>query len=165
MGKMSNNVNEAIVVQTCAKIASELVASTRPVNIEAALKDYEEAFEKVTELVNNRIGQPQLFRNSSPMHAPSRDEMLVTMEQVRQNAMPVRQGEFRVRIKGKQYGELPDWIHRAAQKAGIEEVWDNRKAREENKKRPHFVGTDDNKTPFWAPKGSELTTADISFGD
>ena len=164
MGKMSNQVNEAIVVQTCAKIASELVAAIRPTNIEEALKDYEEAFEKVTELVNNRIGRPA-FRDSSPMRVPSRDEMLVRMDQVRQSTLPLTSGEFRVTVKGKQYGEIPDWLHRAAQKAGISEVWDNRKAREENKKRPHFVGTDDNKTPFWAPKASELTTADIPFGE
>lgn len=158
---MANEVNQAIIVQTCAKIASELIATAKHEHLEHRLGDWEEAFNKVLEVVTEKIGRPA-FRDSSPM-VPSRDEMLVRMDEAKRNARPVGNGEFRVRIKGKQYGELPEWIHRAAQKAGIEEVWDNREARKENNKRPHFVGTDDNKTPFWAPKGSELTTADLPF--
>jgi hypothetical protein len=69
--------------------------------------------------------------------------------------------EARVNIKGKTHGDIPDWLHKAAAKAGVTEVWDNRDSLKENPKRPHFVSTDENKTPFWAPKG--LTTDDIPF--
>lgn len=159
---MANEVNQAIIIQTCAKIASEITTSLKQENLESALKDYEEAFEKVLELVGEKIGRPS-GRDSQPMRVPSRDEMLIRMDDAKRTARPVKSGDFRVRVKGKQHGELPAWIHRAAEKSGIDEVWDNREARKENPKRPHFIGTDDNKTPFWAPKGEELTTAEIPF--
>lgn len=161
---MANEVNQAIIVQTCAKIASELAAASKPSDITVALQNFEIAFDKVQNLVNGQIGRPS-FRDPSPM-VPSRDEMLVRMDDAKRNARPVSgsaDGSFKVRIKGKQHGEVPAWIHRAAQKAGITEVWDNREARKENPKRPWFIGTDENKTPFWAPKGEELTTADLPF--
>lgn len=158
---MANEVNQAIIVQTCAKIASELAAASKPSDIKVALQNFEIAFDKVQELVQGVIGRPS-FRDPSPM-VPSRDEMLVRMDEAKRNARPVAGDGFKVTVKGKQHGPIPEWIHRSAQKAGITEVWDNREARKENPKRPHFVGTDENKTPFWAPKGEDLTTADIPF--
>jgi len=159
---MANEVNQAIIVQTCAKIASEIVATAKHECLEDRLNDWKTAFDKVLDVVTDKIGRPS-FRDSSPM-VPSREQMLVRMDEAKRNARPISTDDnFRVSIKGKQYGELPEWIHRAAKKAGIDEVWDNREARKENPKRPHFVGTDDNKTPFWAPKGTELTTAEIPF--
>jgi len=159
---MANEVNQAIIVQTCAKIASELVATAKHECLEDRLKDYSEAYDKVLALVTDKVGRPS-FREPSPM-VPSRDEMLVRMDEAKRNARPISTDDnFQVTIKGKQHGPVPAWIHRAAKKAGISEVWDNREARKENPKRPHFVGTDDNKTPFWAPKGEELTTHEIPF--
>lgn len=157
---ISNQVSEAIVIQTCAKIASELVASVKPQNMEEALIDYQEAFERVLELVDNKINRPQRGEPWPITSVPSRDEMLMRMEQAKQ--VPAK--DFEVTIRGEQNGPIPAWLHRAARKAGISEVWDNRKALAENPKRPHFIGTDDNATPFWAPKGDQLTSGDIKFG-
>lgn len=157
----SQEVNKSIVIQTCAKIASELVASTKPSTIEGALEDYKEAFEFVNELVNNKINRPQ---QGEPWPiTPSRDAMLIQMEQAKQNAFPVKQKDFQVRIRGEQHGPVPAWLHRAARKAGIEEVWDNRASLAENPKRPHFIGTDANATPFFKPKAENLTSGDITF--
>lgn len=158
---MANEVNQAIIVQTCAKIASELVSTAKHEHLEHRLNDWEDAFTKVLESVTEKLGRP-VMRDSTPM-GPSREQMLVRMDEAKRNARPITDDNFRVAVKGKQYGELPAWIHRAAKKAGISEVWDNREARKENPKRPHFVGTDDNKTPFWAPKADELTSAEIPF--
>ena len=44
-------VSRSIEIQACAKIASELTAVTRPLTIENAIKDFEEAFDAVVKIV------------------------------------------------------------------------------------------------------------------
>lgn len=165
-------VNDAIVTQTAAKIASELVASIKHENLENALADWEEAFTKVNDAIFSTIGlsnQREPFPVKSGRDIPvvkSSDQIKMAMDDVRSgrpvSSMKGNEAQ-KVRIVGKQHGEVPAWLHRAAAKAGVTEVWDNREAMKENPKRPMFVSADDNKTPFWAPRG--LTTDDIPFGN
>lgn len=55
-----------------------------------------------------------------------------------------------VRVKGKQFGELPAWLLTQAAAKGVTEVWDNRDSVEGTKK-PHFKATNDD-IPFWPPR-------------
>lgn len=162
-------VNDAIVTQTAAKIACDLVASVKHETVKDALDSWEEAFTIVNDSVFGKIGRGS--RTPSPVGGgrevpviKGRDDIMSGIERVQQgrpvssmksNAVP------QVSVKGKVTGDIPQWLHRAAAKAGVTEVWDNRDSLKENPKRPHFVSTDENKTPFWAPKG--LTTDDLPF--
>lgn len=162
-------VNDAIVTQTAAKIASDIVASIKHETVQEALASWDEAFTVVNDSIFGKIGRGS--RTPSPVTSGreipvsrSNEEIKGAMDQMRMGR-PVssmrNKSESRVNIKGKTHGDIPDWLHKAAAKAGVTEVWDNRDSLKENPKRPHFVSTDENKTPFWAPKG--LTTDDIPF--
>jgi hypothetical protein len=165
-------VNDAIVTQTAAKIASELVASIKHENLEQVMQDWEEAFSAINDSIFSKIGlgkQREPFPVTSGRNIPvvkSREEIVGAMDAVKAGRpVSTMKGKDvpQVRIVGKVHGEVPAWLHRAAAKAGVTEVWDNRESLKDNPKRPWFVSADDNKTPFWAPKG--LTSADIPFGD
>jgi len=70
-----------------------------------------------------------------------------------------------VEVAGKQNGDVPPWLHRAAAKAGVTKVWDNRDTATAENRRPWFVSADQNKTGFWPPKrpSENLTTDDVPF--
>lgn len=163
-------VNDAIVTQTAAKIASELVSSVRHENLDGALADWQEAFDKVNDSIFAKIGlsrQTEPWPVKSGRDVPvvkSSDQIKMAMDDVR-SGRPVSSMRTKdapqVKVVGKVHGDVPAWLSRAAAKAGVSEVWDNRESLEENPKRPWFVSADANKTPFWPPKG--LTSADIPF--
>lgn len=167
-----NQINDAIVTQTAAKIASELVASIKHENLEGALQDWHEAFGVVNEAIFAKIGLSSV-RDPFAVKSGRDIPVVKSSEQIKSAMDDVRAGRPvsgmrgkevpQVRIAGRVHGDIPAWLHRAAAKAGVTEVWDNRDSLKDNPKRPWFVSTDDNKTPFWAPRG--LTSEDIPFGD
>lgn len=165
-----SDVNKAIIVQTSAKIASELVASAKHECLEDKLKDWQEAFDKVNDSIFAKIGlgsQREPWPVTSGRDVPvlkSRESIQFAMEEVKQGRpVATMKGKAQaVEIAGKQHGDVPAWLNRAAAKAGVTKVWDNRDGLKDNPKRPHFVSADGNKTPFWPPKN--LTTDDINFG-
>ena len=59
-------------------------------------------------------------------------------------------GTFSLRIKGQQFGPVPDWAIEAAQAKGITEVYDNRD-RAQGTKRPWFKSTGTDGTGIWPP--------------
>jgi hypothetical protein len=69
-------------------------------------------------------------------------------------AAPKQQGGA-LRVAGKQHGDLPEWLIKDAAKAGVEVVYDNRDKLSENAKRPWFVSADDERKPFWPPRGAK----------
>ena len=168
---MSNNVNDAIVTQTAAKIASELVASVHHENIEQALNSWQDAFAAVNDSIFAKIGlgsQREPWPVKSGRDIPivkNRDDINAGIQAV-QSGRPVSGMKGKsvpaVTIAGQQHGDIPAWLHRAAAKAGVEKVWDNRDGLKDNPKRPWFVSADANKTPFWPPKN--LTSDQIPFG-
>jgi hypothetical protein len=58
-----------------------------------------------------------------------------------------------VKVKGSQFGPLPDWLFAQAAEKGVTEVYDNRD-RAAGTKRPWFKATTggDNAIPFWPPR-------------
>jgi len=56
---MSSEVNNAIVIQSCAKIASEIINNLdyHPGTVEQGLEDFAEAFNKVYDIVQSKIEQ------------------------------------------------------------------------------------------------------------
>lgn len=58
-----------------------------------------------------------------------------------------------LKVKGNQFGPLPDWLHGAAAEKGVTEVYDNRD-RAMGTKRPWFKATTggDNAPAFWPPR-------------
>lgn len=174
------SVNDAIIKQTCANIASELACAVKPENIEDALKGFEEAFDVVTKLVCDKIYGQAVPEGSPWDDAPltggrnipvrkSQDEVKTELDRARNNtavsagmmasATPV--GKKTVQIAGKTHGPIPAWLGRAAAKAGVEKVFDNRDSATPENRRPHFVSADGNKTPFWPPK--DFTAQDIGL--
>jgi len=167
-----SDVNKAIIVQTSAKIASELISTAKHECLWDRLNDWQEAFDKVNDSIFAKIGLSSQ-REPWPIHSGRDIPVLKNRENIQSAIEDVKSGRPvsgmrgkgvpQVSVKGAQHGDIPAWLHRAAAKAGVTEVWDNRESQKENPKRPAFVSTDGNKTPFWAPKN--LTTEDIPFGD
>jgi hypothetical protein len=60
-------------------------------------------------------------------------------------------GGFQVRIKGKQHGPIPAWLHSECAKVGVTEVWDNRDGLSANPKRPWFKAVTGD-SAFWEPR-------------
>jgi hypothetical protein len=60
-----------------------------------------------------------------------------------------------VKVRGNQFGPLPDWLIVEAKKAGVSEVYDNRD-QVAGTKRPWFKATEGGKDAkaFWPPKGT-----------
>jgi hypothetical protein len=60
-----------------------------------------------------------------------------------------------VRVRGHQFGDLPDWLVFDAFQAGVTEVYDNRD-QVAGTKRPWFKATTGGKDAkaFWPPKGT-----------
>ena len=57
-----------------------------------------------------------------------------------------------IRVKGKQYGPLPQWLIEQASAKNVGEVWDNRD-KVAGTKRPWFKSTTGD-VPFWPPDGT-----------
>ena len=175
------SVNDAIVKQTCANIASELVCATKPETIEDALKGFEEAFEVVAAIVSSKIygravpegepwdSEPKTGGRAIPVRISQQDikaeldtaaKSTAVSAGMMASATPV--GKKReVQIAGKTHGPIPAWLNRAAAKSGVEKVFDNRDSATPENRRPHFVSADGNKTPFWPPK--DFTAEDIGI--
>lgn len=174
------DVSRSIEIQACAKIAAELAIATRPVKIEDALADFDEAFEHVVNVVSKKLkfipaGEPW---DDSPSTATggrpvpvrkSQDEIKQELDNARgksvtagqiASAHPVKQKG--VTIVGEQHGPIPPWLERNAAKAGVTRVYDNRNTATPENKRPQFVSADDQRTPFWPPKNS-VTSQDIGL--
>lgn len=159
--KFNSEVNDAIVIQTCANIAADLVKFVHPSNFEDALTDFTKAFDHVSDVVRQKIaegntpsGDPFAGRKNIPI-IPSQQDIQQGLNKMKQQPIAG------VEIAGKQHGAIPAWLPRAAAKAGVTKVFDNRESATPENKRPLFVSADGNKTPFWAPRN--LTTEDVGL--
>jgi len=167
------DVNEAIIVQTSAKIAAELVAQVSGIKTtEDVIGEWRNAFDAVNDAIFAKVGLSSQ-RNPTPISS-GRDVPVVTRERMIAGMEEVKQGRpvsgmkgkaESVQIAGRQHGDVPAWLNRAAAKAGVTKVWDNRDVATPENRRPWFVSADANKTGFWPPKkpSEVLTTDDIPF--
>ena len=131
----------SIVTQVAAKIAAEL--TPRSENTDQILGDYAVLFETISGILTDKI-----FSQSAPTQT--------TIERATERIMDAfpnsMVGSSEVRIKGKQHGDIPNWLITACSEAGVSEVYDNRDGLSENPKRPWFKATTGTKA-FWPPKG------------
>ena len=178
---MANEVSRSIEIQACAKIAAELTVSTKPETIDDALKGFEETFSGVLDIVLGRLYGRAVPEGSPWDDAPltggrnipvrkSQDEIKSELDNARSStavsagmkasATPMKKMKD-VQIAGQTHGPIPAWLGRAAAKAGVEKVFDNRDSATPENRRPHFVSADGNKTPFWPPK--DVSAQDIGL--
>jgi hypothetical protein len=175
-------VNDAIVKQTCANIASELVCATKPETLEDALKSFKEAYDEVVVVVTAKIyntlsgGDWDVAPLKGGRDIPikkgqqeikteldlARTSTAVSTGQIA-SSKPIIGGSKKpeVTIVGNSHGPIPAWLPRVAAKAGVTKVFDNRDTATPENKRPQFVSADGNRTPFWTPKN--VTSADIGL--
>ena len=185
---MASEVSRSIEIQACAKIAAELAAVTKPTSVEDALRAFEEIFDEVVTVVTGKIyrqsvpegepwGKPSGWDDAHtsgriiPVHK-SQDEIKTELDFARTStavsagmkasATPVGK-KGAVQIAGATHGPIPAWLNRAAAKAGIDKVFDNRDGATAENRRPHFVSADGNKTPFWPPKDVSAQDIGIKF--
>lgn len=155
--------DQSIIMQVCAKIASELTPKTD--NLLANIMSFAEAYDSVCDIILPSQGlstantpapatapAPQALapHYPTPAPAPQSDEAIF------QDSFPSAQVSstattFTVRIKGEQHGPIPAWLNDACAVKGVTEVWDNRNTIASNPKRPWFKSTTGNDA-FWAPR-------------
>ena len=145
---MTVSKDQSIIMQVCAKIASELTPKSEDVN--ANITMFADAYEAVCEIILTSQGlsasapQPVVQQSHNPAPAPANDEATFM------HAFPQATG-FSVSIKGKQHGPIPAWLNEQCAMKGVTEVWDNRDGLGANPKRPWFKSTTTNDA-FWEPK-------------
>ena len=155
--------DQSIIMQVCAKIASELTPKTD--NLLSNIMAFAEAYDSVCDIILPSQG---LSSANIPAVAPAvatpvaQAQSFPTPQAVAQeeatftNAFPSATTTstgtgFTVRIKGEQHGPIPAWLNEACAVKGVNEVWDNRNTISANPKRPWFKSTTGNDA-FWAPR-------------
>jgi hypothetical protein len=151
--------DQSIIMQVCAKIASELTPKGDDVNTNIVM--FADAYEAVCEIILTSQGLGNTIGvDSSSATTTTVAQTFPSEEQMVQQAFPTAQPAqttnttatgFSVRIKGQQHGPIPAWLNDACALKGVKEVWDNRDGLQANPKRPWFKSTSSNDA-FWAPK-------------
>lgn len=171
---MSISKDESIVTQVSAKIAADLTNKNLPLG--ERLAEYSELFDGVQDLLFRKHGFTttmlaiaEAFPNSTAVPADAGqgyagDPYSQPFGDADRNQQGGQSSQgyhpqpanatFGVRIKGDQYGPIPEWLFTAAQEAGVTEVYDNRNQLAENGKRPWFRSTQGGRdaAAFWPPK-------------
>ena len=173
---MTDNTQRAIIAQTSAKIASELMVHLNPKGKDDLLDKFHDIFRSVFHEINTVIHAdekpegrriPVLKQEDMQMKLGEFTAMAgsattsdtITSEDIGLNPMPVKKmkrswadddAEGTLKIKNSSE-QPPAWLIRAASKKGVTEVFDNRPNKKDNPKRPDFVSTGEDKTGFWAP--------------
>lgn len=140
---MNVSKDHSIILQVAGKIAADITPKTD--DIMSNIANWGVAYDAVSDALLTSMGM-------SADAVANAEQVLVESF----NATPVQtptasSGGFQVRIKGKQHGPIPDWLHAECAKKGVTEVWDNRDGLAVNPKRPWFKavnGTD----AFWEPR-------------
>jgi len=150
--------DQSIIMQVCAKIASELTPKTDDVS--SNIMAFTDAYEAVCEIIlaSQGLGASTTSDGSSSTapvaNTQPNEEALI--QQSFPSAQPMQTttsnpAGFSVRIKGKKHRPIPEWLNDACALKGVNEVWDNRDGLQANPKRPWFKSTTSNDA-FWAPK-------------
>lgn len=155
--------DQSIIMQVCAKIASELTPKSDDVNTNIVM--FADAYEAVCDIILKSQGlvstptpamETAPAPQATPQHYPTPAPAPQSDEAIFQDSFPSAQVSttattFTVRIKGEQHGPIPAWLNDACAVKGVTEVWDNRNTIASNPKRPWFKSTTGNDA-FWAPR-------------
>lgn len=150
--------DQSIIMQVCAKIASELTPKSEDVN--ANITMFADAYEAVCEIILTSQGltnqpasapQPVVQQSYNPAPAPVANDEATLIHAFPTATPSTAPTGFSVRIKGKQHGPIPEWLNEQCAMKGVTEVWDNRDGLGANPKRPWFKSTSTNDA-FWEPK-------------
>lgn len=173
---MTDNTQRAIIVQTCAKIAAEILIHAPITDCSGTIGIWKEYFHEVLDEVTNAIGTeakptgrkiPVLKQEDmeiklgefTAMAGSATSSDTISSDDIGLNPIPVKKmkrgwadddAEGTLKIKNSSE-QPPAWLIRAASKKGVTEVFDNRPNKKDNPKRPDFVSTGEDKTGFWAP--------------
>jgi len=144
--------DQSIITQVAAKIAADLTPLTDDVNMNIA--NWLVAFDATADALLEKHGMTPLDDEQIVEVVQQVFPNSATVPQVQAPQWAVEQAQapkFQVRIKGRQHGEIPAWLHVACARKGVTEVWDNRDGLSINPKRPWFKSTTSNDA-FWEPK-------------
>jgi hypothetical protein len=143
--------DQSIITQVAAKIAADLTPKTD--DIMTNIANWAIAFDATTDALlekhgmsNNGMTEQEVTQavistfGATPVETPA---------PAPQASAPA--GGFQVRIKGKQHGPIPAWLHNECAKVGVTEVWDNRDGLSANPKRPWFKAVQGD-SAFWEPR-------------
>ena len=119
--------DRVIITQVCAKIAAELVDTSK--STEEKIGEYAILFQSVKDLVFDVIES-----------APTGVAPIVQLQQSFQGSTIVDSGQDTgsLEIVGKQHGDIPEWLITACRRDGVSKVYDNRDGLAVNAKRPWF---------------------------
>jgi hypothetical protein len=151
-----NSKEESIVYQVAAKIASELATAVGGSNDEVLANFFNnvDAVYAYIADAHGWEGKPavsSLYADSA-LEERAVEQAIARVETAFPNTTVQSEVQSKLRIKGKQHGELPEWLFAEAAKKGVTEVWDNRDGLAQNPKRPHFKDAHGD-AAFWPPKG------------
>lgn len=132
--------DRVIITQVCAKIAAELVDTSK--STEEKIGEYAILFQSVKDLVFDVIES-----------APATLAPIVQLQNSFQGSTVVDNGQDTspLEIVGKQHGDIPEWLITACRRDGVSKVYDNRDGLAVNAKRPWFKSVVGEKA-YWAPK-------------
>ena len=132
--------DRVIITQVCAKIAAELVDTSK--STEEKIGEYAILFQSVKDLVFDVIES-----------APTTVAPIIQLQNSFQGSTVVDNGldTGALEIVGKQHGDIPEWLITACRRDGVSKVYDNRDGLAVNAKRPWFKSVVGEKA-YWAPK-------------
>jgi len=136
--------DRSIIIQVAAKIASEL--TNKETSSENKIGEYALMFDSVKGILLEAI-----YGDNAQVEA-AMQTLESSFGAVTQVASAPESTQS-VRVRGKQHGELPNWLITACKADNITEVFDNRDGLAANAKRPWFKATAGDKA-FWPPKGA-----------
>ncbi len=165
---MTDNTQRAIIAQTSAKIASELIVHVKPRDMDDLLDKFQDLFRNVFHEINSvvHVDEPTTVKSGRTIPVLKQEDMQMKLEEYTAkagsavtgdsissedigltNPMPVKKMKRNwdddtptVTIKGSNE-PAPAWLVRACAKEGITEVFNNSKAKEDNPARPDYCAT------------------------
>jgi hypothetical protein len=167
---MTDNTQRAIIAQTSAKIASELIVHVKPRDMDDLLDKFQDLFRNVFHEINSvvHVDEPStVIKSGRPVPVLTQDDIkaklgdystkagsavtsdTITSEDVGlTNPIPVKKmkrnwddDDAPATVTIKGGEVPPAWLIRACAKEGITEVFNNSKAKEDNPARPDYCAT------------------------
>lgn len=141
--------DQSIITQVAAKIAADLTPKTD--DIMTNIANWAMAFDATTDALLQKHGMTSGMTEQEVTQAVISTFGATPADDMPAPAPQQSSGGFQVRIKGKQHGPIPAWLHTECAKVGVNEVWDNRDGLSANPKRPWFKAVSGDKA-FWEPR-------------